>query len=355
MKKLLVFGLLGASITLLGCKKEEIKPTETTLSETPVFKVEGTVGGEQVSLMAGVDDVYLNTYTLDEHGVNRFCGKLGNTDSYVKLGILDGNIGLPITNPFPNTSIIGFPLAVNEPFIKVMLQGMPNASYISELNFTVDGEDVGDHLNIEEAGEYEICTEVRFYDGTTRTICNTVILGLRDWAPFEVKHFDNVNGNVKAWLDTDQSILAVNWFVDGVQYSSDLLLDVTFTDGQVHTISARATFASGVTREHTILADGNGTARFLNDIYSYKSEIDVLQLRDYTAKLEMKLGDTQYEQVSGTGTNDIIIDGISYFGKNSNGKNVYLVRGTIEAQVRNLQTLQIENANLSITFGLERP
>lgn len=357
MKGYTLIGFLAILMVIASCKKEDLKPdTDADLSETPVFKVQGTIDGSPVEFLAGVDGMYLSTYSYQVNGVDKFCGSLTDGDNYVKVGVFNGNLGAPQLVPFPAMNTIGFTSPFLFPLIKINTEAMVNGSYVTQLNFVVDGESVGNQLILSDAGKYEVCAEITFYDGTQRTVCNTLILGYNDLAPYELKHFCDLDGNVKAWVDTDQSLTGVQWFVDGELYSEDELLEISFGQvGGVHTLMSRATFANGVVRDHTVLVDGSGSARFFEDIYRYKVAINSNVLRDFKATLDLKVNGQQYTNVSYAVNSCINVDDISYFGKNAAGKDVYMIKGSIQVPVRNVQTQEQVNADLSIVFGLERP
>ncbi len=355
MKKYYAIGIFIAGLVLLGCKKEAIKPTETTLSETPVFKVVGTIDGDPVEFMAGVDGMYLSTYTLDVNGVEKFCGNLTNGENHFKIGVLNGKLGQAQPSPLPLVNTIRFAAGFPSPLIVLSKGMLVNASYIDQVNFRVDGENVGSQLQIMEPGKYEVCADIAFYDGTNKTVCNTLILGYEDLGCYEIKHFGNTEGNVKAWVQADEALSSVSWYIDGAMYSNDEMLDVNFSQGGVHTVMSRVTFANGIVRDHSILVDGDGTARFFDDMFLYKTQINESLFRDFKATADIVINGVHYVHAPQTLNGSISVSDISYYGKNTAGNNVYLIKGSMVAPLVNVQTQQQVNANLSIAFGVERP
>src|SRR5690606_14714908 len=87
-------------IVASSCKKDVIEIPE---SNTPIFRVEGTMDGESFELIAGDDNVYMHTMTFEENGVSVFSGKIGGDDLSIEIGVYDGNIDFVSKTPEPTT------------------------------------------------------------------------------------------------------------------------------------------------------------------------------------------------------------------------------------------------------------
>jgi len=76
-------------ILLISCKKEIEEIPE---SNSPIFKIEGNISGEEISVF--VDEETSSFLTEEEsiNGVNFFKGTLIGSDFELEIGVFDGNL-----------------------------------------------------------------------------------------------------------------------------------------------------------------------------------------------------------------------------------------------------------------------
>lgn len=343
--------LFVITLLLSACKKEEIEPEE--LSEVPVFSVTGTVDGQSVDFYAGVDGAYLTTYTSEWHGVDCFSGKIIKGNDYVDFGLFDGNVLMP-GNVIPT---LGTNFYLTTPFttplIHIEKSQFANSSGISEISITLDGVNVGNVLSIYEPGIYSICIDVTFNDvaNSSMNICNDVVVGYNDPAPF-VLHHTMTGSSVHAYIDLKENIKSIQWFVDGVIVSNSPDLFHSLTPG-LHHLTARTTFTNGVVRSRSIIVDGDNQNRFLQDIHILKEPIQEHLYQDYKGRFDLKVGGVLYTHIGDSENTSLAVTGITPYGKNSAGKNVYKVSGTMSTPMRNTANQSIVNAQFAVVIGVE--
>lgn len=343
--------LLGILIFLTACKKESIEPDD--LSEVPVFSVTGTVDGQPVSFYAGVDGAYLTTYNYESHGVDCFSGKIIRGSDFVDFGIYDGNVLLP-GNLIPE---LGTNFYLTSPFtsplIHIEKSQFSNAADIAEIEISLDGVPVGNTLSIYEPGIYTICVNVMFADASNSTmnVCNDIVVGYRDHAPFIVNHSMN-NSTVYASIGMKENVAGIQWFVDGVVVSNSLELSHQLTEG-IHELKARVTFTNGVVSTRTIIVDGSNENRFLEDVATFKETLLDNQYQDFKGRFSLSIGGVLYTHIGDAENTSLEVTGITPFGKNSAGKEVYKVSGNLTTQMKNTVTQSIVDAQFAIVIGVE--
>lgn len=334
---------------LFSCKKETIIPEEPS-TDTPVFSVYGTVGSENINIQAGVDGAYMSTYTAIHNGVEVFTGYLQGLNS-VKLGFHNGQIGQ--TNPTTSGVLItgSFTDSMPGDLIHIVSDNLVNSSAIDYINYSVDGVNVGNTLQINEPGVYNVCAHVFFSDGSNKEVCNEMILGYYDLDPFVLNHYSPIAGVISANIVAVTTISTVQWYIDGSPITDGIDLNVPISGG-LHVLTAVIDFQDGVRRERSVIVDGNNTDRFLEDLTPHQTSIDPYLNYDYKADLEILLNGVVYKHKMNSGEGSIEVQDVFYYGKNDAGKNVYKVIGTLTTPV--ISDVGVEKiANLNIEFGIE--
>jgi len=336
---------------LTACKKESIEPDD--LSEVPVFSVTGTVDGQPVNFYAGVDGAYLTTYNYENHGVDCFSGKIIRGSDFVDFGLYDGNVLLP-GNVIPE---LGSNFYLTTPFTTPLIHlekaQFSNAAEIAEIEFILDGVTVGNTLSIYEPGIYNVCVNVTYADASNSTmnVCNDIVVGYRDHAPYFVNHSMN-NSTVYASIGMKENVAGIQWFVDGIVVSNSLELSHQLTDG-IHALKARVTFTNGVVSTRTIIVDGSNENRFLEDITIFKEALLENQYQDFKGRFNLTIGGVLYTHIGDPDNSSLEVTGITPYGKNSAGKDVYKVSGNLTTQMKNTVNQSIVDAQFAIVIGVE--
>jgi len=356
MKKL---GILFAIFLIASaCKKEKIEPP-IVLDENPVFSVIGNIGAQQISFQGGVSNAYLETYTIQSNGVSRFSGKLIQGENYVDFGVFDGQLFLPGANISQAGNQLKLTLDNNTEFLHIEKNTFSNAEFIQSISITSNGQDHGPKLSIYEPGIYNICVTATFNDSnfSTTTICNTVVVGYVDYAPFKIVNNLTQNGGLTAsveCLNSAVSVSAVKWFVDNTQISTTTNLATLVSIG-AHHLKAEVTFSNGITKTSTVAINAQNTTLHLQDINVFKSNPPLEILQDYKAQFSIKLNGILYKHIGSSEANQVTITGFSFYGKNAANKDVYKVSGVIICPMKNMNTGEISNAQFNVVFGLEIP
>lgn len=354
MMKLLLL-ILTTSLLVVGCKKETFEEP-TTMSKDPIFTVSGTVGQDNINVSAGLENAVFTQGTELINGVKRLFGKMSRNDDYVKLEICDGNIGLTTDylSVFGNGTTFIQPAP--EPLLHVTQENLANTDYIQTLSFTVNGTNVGNVLSISDPGIYTICTNIMFTDGSSKSACNEIILGYVDYGFFTIRQLCGIDGSVKVWIEGNTNPIAnVTWYVGNTAVSQG---EVVTLEG-ISTgapISAKVDFVNGISRTHQIVSNPyiQMSYKFIDDIHTFKNQNANQTVIDFKADLKIKLNGITYKN-AGTNAGNFEVEDISYFGKNSAGKDVFLIKGNLNCTLINTQTEELVNSSLSISYGYELP
>lgn len=353
--KLFQFSLaLLLLLTSFGCKKEKIEPPVTVYSETPVFTVTGSLEGNSVLFQAGVENAYLENFNTVVNGVNRFGGRIIQGDNYVEIALYDGNLSLP-NSTFPSTTnTIALSQDFSLPLIKILKSSCNNFDVISDLQFTVDGNEMGGDLSIIEPGVYEICTKITFYDGTYKTVCNEVVVGYRDLGEFVLKTSLTGNSVVNGLVQSSLPINSIDWYLDEQFLGTNMGLLQQLNNG-LHELTATVHFENGVTRSHSVIVDGTNSMKYLQDINSFKSGINSSLYQDFKGEISIRKDGVLYKHLGGAGSSNIFVTNYSYFGKSSSGADIYKISGVVTAQMKNTISNEVSTSQFNVVFGLEIP
>lgn len=351
MKKLLLIVLSGLFL-VAGCKKEEFELPEDAASETPVFSVKGTIGEQAIDMVAGIDGAYMETSIQKSNGIEFFTGKMNkNTDAFT-LSVSNGNIGLTPSFPvvMPSGILFAYP---SQLWASTGLSMLPDAENIQSVQFSVNGALLGESLSIDTPGQHKVCADIVFIDGTSRTVCNDMLLGYKDHGAYTVR--SSQSENTVLWLETVEQIQNRKWFVNGQLYSENSEITLYPGNGIVE-VKTVVSFANGIVREHTVLIDTEGEGRNFPDFETFKLSVEEEYLNDF--KLSVVFQDdgtvfTGYTTADVPG--ELIVNSISLFKEKPNGNKVYKVFGTINGKMYNTVTGELLPSYLEVVFALELP
>ena len=161
--------LLIVTIGLNSCKKDVIE--EPIPDQTPVFKVEGSIGNDSFLMQAGVNDFYMNTFSESRNGVKYYAGKIEGDGISFELGIYDGKLDIPgyaMANNLPES--LSFTQILSQPIVHLSKELFPNADLIQNVNWYKDGVFIGANTaDIFEPGIYNVCAKVLFTGSSVTT------------------------------------------------------------------------------------------------------------------------------------------------------------------------------------------
>lgn len=337
-----------------SCKKEKIVVPE---ENEPVFTVEGTFDGDAFSLVAGDDGAYMHTMTQVENGVNVFSGIISNDDLSFEVGVFDGNLDLEVLDvPSSNIAPI-FSSISTTPIATLSKNVFQNASNINYIRWFVNGDDRGiNNVPIYEAGKYNICAEIHFNDGISKTLCNDLILGFNHNATYDVATEMLGNGVVKiSTQNASNTISSVDWYLNDVMVESADTIELNL-GSTLQKITAKVHFQNGVVKTKSILVNGYDYQKKIEDFSVFETQSEGVTPRDFNLRVIVrKLSDVYRSDLAFNISSKVYISDISYFGLNDAGKNVYKITGTISCKQRKVGTSIDANLDVKFVFGVEIP
>lgn len=347
-----MFGLV-LLLTVVSCKKDIIEDPKP--DETPVFKIDGMIGSEAFTATAGDDGFLMTTFIDQFNNVDVFAGKISNENLSFELGFFNGDIDMEQASM--TDAIAQGILFANEPqlpLLTITKDQLPNSSLISSINWYVDGENVSQNtVSFLEPGKFNVGAKVNFYDGTSATIYNDVIVGYHRNVDCQLRHFLGQNGHLQAWVDEySQDISSVKWYLDDVLVSNDIKLDTT-VDGYGHKVKAEITFVNGARRTRTVWVDGSLNGKFIDDFASIEVNSTNLQW-DFKSKLTFKKdGKTYTTLATNNQLSEFEVLDFAYYSTSSQGKPIYKILATIDCLVKDIATNEVLPLDATITFAVE--
>jgi hypothetical protein len=361
MNRLTVLKYITAMATvffLMGCSKDAFEIPE---ENAPVFEVHGTLGNEAFDLVAGDDDAYMHTSTKIHNGVRVFTGELSNSETSVELGIFDGNIDIPNATPEIDIAnvILEFAQRPADPLTVLTVESITPNQAASSVEWYINGTFAGTgEVPIYEPGKYNICAFVTFAgSGQTRELCDEIILGYSRNANCTIS-YNASQGYVMADLNvTGDTVETVEWFLDGSSLGSGPYAQFQTVFGQVHKLTAHATFANGVVREKTCLIDGSNLSQTISDFTVFEiSSTQSLVPQDYKVRMTIRNNGKTYHSVFAENEgSSITLLQLEQYEDNANGNSVYKAQLQIQAVVMEMSTEKMIPVNFITTLGIEIP
>ena len=346
-------------LATVACKKKEIEIPE---ANDPVFRADGTFNEESFSLVAGDNNAYMFTMTESVNNVNVFSGKLSDGLFSVELGIYDGKIDNPgslAMTEIPNFTSV-FSRMSTQCLMVLSKDLLPENDNIQQIEWFIDGvsEGFGD-VEIYEPGKYVVKAQIIFNDSTTTSVTNEVIVGYNRTANCEIYFNIDTAGNLIANpvnINPAFPVEFVNWFVDGVQFTQNggfLQHIVTLAP---HKIKAEVHFAEGYVRTKEFFIDPLFPIHNVHDFTAFENAAISTIPQDFNVRLKVEKNGKVYLSETADNTNSTLeITGVAYYGKNSNGKDVYKISGNVSANVREMGSLKTYPMTFSVIFGVEIP
>lgn len=347
--------LLGVGLT--SCKKEKFELPDGTISEDPVFVVRGQIGEQQIEMTAGVDGAYLETSVSVVNEIDFFNGKMIKGAEIFTLSVSDGDIGLAPSIPDIISANVPFAFPPNS-WYSVNQNDLPNSQQIQSVNFSVNGINEGNNIEIVSSGFHTVCANVVFSDGTARSVCNKLLLGYKDYGGFLIKSNAQA-GSVPTvlWIESSMAEVAgVKWYINN-QYHSDSSMQLVLNQGMgVVTVKAEVTFKNGLVREHSVIVDTEGQGRNFFDMEAYKTSVADELLNDFKILLTYKNGTGFYTSYSTPDSPGLfMVESVSLFKEKPNGNKIYKVSGTIQTQLVDLLSGVLLPLQLNVVFAVELP
>ncbi|MBC9812693.1 hypothetical protein H9Y05_09445 [Crocinitomicaceae bacterium CZZ-1] len=356
MKKNIFFILISGTFLFSACKKEEFQKPEEAASETPVFRVKGTIGEHAIDMTAGVDGAYQETTVITINGIEFLSGKMIKGSSVFSLAVSSGEIGIPPTFSEIMTPNLSF--AYDEQnWYTVNHQNLPNSQQIESIVYSLDGMEIGSNLSILSSGFHTICADVEFNDGTTRTVCNKVLLGYKDLAGYKIKfNPQQGTGATNLWLESSSTPIAgVKWYVNGELASEEQQMSLSPGAGVI-AVKAVTTFTNGIVRTHEVLVDTDGQGRYMLDMETYKTAVEQVYFNDFRVQMSFQNDADVYASHASTDIpGSLSVNSISLFKELPNGNKIYKVTGAIKGNAKSLLSGNLVHSQLEVIFAIESP
>ncbi len=349
--KIILIGLLFLVFT--SCKKSKVEIPE---SNDPVFKASGLFGSNNFSIVAGDDDVFMHTMTDIVNGVEVISGKIANNDFGIEIGIFNGFIDQP-NHQFESDFNI-YPTYAKEnlqPLVVLHKSNFSNAAEIQTINWTIGNDYFQGSAPIYEAGKYMVCAEIIYLNNTVKNLCNELIIGYnREETGKITSTYNDITNELKAYIEPiNSSIESIQWFIDDVYISNSDTLISTVTQNS-HEIKVKIQYSNGVYREKAMIKNTYDDSQTIEDFTFFENIPAGFIAQDYNVRIKVYQNGTTYESMKANNSNSsIVITGLSYYGKNPDGFDVYKINATINCKVKeNGGTTEIPLV-FSTVFGIE--
>ncbi|MBI1838071.1 MAG: hypothetical protein HYR91_12480 [Flavobacteriia bacterium] len=339
---------------IISCKKDDVK--DLPQENSPVFKINGNINGEVFEIEAGENNAYMYSFTEMYNGVEKFSGKLSNDDLSIELGVYNGKQDFIAANFLSNLnlSVLGATLP-NGYLIKLDKNDLLNASEIQSIQWYANNVFIGQNVAlINEPGNYSICANITFLDGTQTTICNQILAGFHQGANFKINHILKQDGSLLAWINPQiGTIESIEWKVDGETVSIENNASIEIEDdGQI--VTANVKFTNGVIKTKSVYIDGDEETKFFDDLTQFEMNPSNNIEWDYKMVLKIRKGTNEYRSdFIGNPLFTVMLNDVSYYGLNTNGNKVYKMNAIVNTNVKNVATGTVLPVNFTTDFGIE--
>ncbi|HIP32413.1 MAG TPA: hypothetical protein EYG86_06615 [Crocinitomicaceae bacterium] len=319
------------SVLLASCKKEKISLPE---ENDPVFKTNGTFGSDNFSLIAGDNGAFMYTMTETVNGVDVISGELTDGSISLKLGIYDGFLDQDLTEFMNNISLTpSFSSKGTQPLATLKKENLSSASYIQSVYWIIDGnQPVLDSVHIYEPGNYQVCAQITYYNGTSKTLCNDMIIGYNRTVnqSLNIMYDDAVSMAEISVENFPISVQSVTWYVDDVLATNTSANLSIYTNNSIKTVRAEIHFANGSSRTRSVLVDGTlNHVRSVNDFSAMEINSTSIQ-QDYNIRIQYTSNGVVYDsELADNSESAVQINKIEYYQLNAAGNQVYKIDATV--------------------------
>ena len=352
-----LLGVAFVAFLLTACSKEQLEIPE---SNAPVFTVDGTFGGDDISLIAGDEGAYMFTHTQVMNGVKFYSGMISNGSLSVELGIYDGMLDIPNHQPELELTNIN-PLCsqmTSQPITILSKNMFSNSQNISSIVWSMNGVVVGtNNVEVMEAGHFNVCAEITYYDSSTETLCNDMILGYDRSANFSIE-FTSTGGYIDASLSDitpGLNVTSVEWYLDNSLVSTNVGLNLPAASG-AYELSAVLHFSNGAIKRKNVLVNCSDPSKNIEDFTMFEEMASTSVQQDFNYRLKIINNGQIYDShLAENGIASLDILDIEYYGPNSNGNSVYKIHANVDAMVRTANSTKQIPVSFTTVFGVEIP
>lgn len=346
-KHLSIYLLL--TLVIFSCTKDDLP--ETVKSNDPVFMVKGSLGDQEIEIIAGDDNQYMYTDFSERERVKLFYGDINNGSNSFKISVHDGNLDNEKLELLTNKPEFKITRSSDVPIFQYTIDSFANETKINSIEWFVNGDFYSQNMiQLYDHGIYDVCAKVTYNDGEIAELCNEVILGYKKQAIGQPIHIIGNTGRLFVSNNSTFLIDNVQWFIDGELVSESQEFTTSAYTGIVE-VTAIVNYSNGVTREKSIVVDFDQEGRFIQD-FSYAENMSDLE-NDYTADIRFEYeGDIWVSDIPENDNASIVITKYEKYKENINGIPVSIAHGTLNCKLKRLSDGEIKEASLDLTFGL---
>ncbi|MBU2020585.1 MAG: hypothetical protein KJ941_13140 [Bacteroidetes bacterium] len=347
MKTIILYFLL--LFGLFSCKKDQPEVTVLPENNDPVFYVSGTIDGLPFFQQAGENNAFVTNGVMSRNGMDYTFGEFKYQNDVLRLGIFDGNEELPnLSSMIVQGDSLFLTGKIIESLASFDQDLCSNYSKITQIKWYKDGQLIGlNQFQLSDPGKYNICGEFTFVNGSTRTVCNSLLIGFYQEMQLRMNHFMLGSGKTRLWISGTDSlnVKSISWKRDGELVSNNLapILDIP----QIQSvITAEITSKNDKKYTRNIIVDGSNSGLYTEDFNLFVKP-SVVQW-DYAVGIDIKKNNTWYSTFNTQNyKSKMVVDQISLYELNSKGEKVYKIEGHIDAK------LSAENQGESIYLKLK--
>ena len=349
--------ILTGILFLLAFNSCNKSPIEIPESNDPIFRIDGSFGSENMSVVAGDNNGYMYTMTSIKNGVEVVSGRLADDAISIELGIFNGGLNNTSEEFDANMNLTPtFSEHYDYTIGTLSKNNFINSSNIESVEWIIDGgSPVMDSIHIYEAGKYNVCATVT-YVNTQEVVqlCNEVIIGYNRYQNEPINFDINTGvGGASAWMNNSQGTIEyVDWYYDGMFYTR---ADSCFKalNSQVYSLSAEVHYTNGVIQTKNMKVDGGVSGRTLEDFTIFEdASLNILQ--DYNIKVNVvKAGVVYQSEFAVNDASSVEITDVGLYGLNDQGNKVYKVNAVISCSVSDVFGGTSIPLSFSTTFGFE--
>jgi hypothetical protein len=343
--------LFATLIVCFACTKDEITPNPP--SNDPVFSATGSLDGNEINLEAGNANTFMYTDIANVNGVDNYRGSLINNNIEFKINISDGMLDIPDLN----TDIIGSSIPI-APYsagtvLAVLSKNMfSNSQYIEDLTWTINGEEQSyEEISIEQPGEYDICADIEFVDGTTGSTCNTYLIGYQKNVNAVVKYLVGQNNQIISLVEApNNEVSTIEWFRNDVLISQNTTYRDSTSGLNSYSLKAKIHFVNGSLREREIWVNRLNNNNKIEDLSNIENQSNLSW--DHKASITIEHNGESYISSPGNQDQQIIVTHSFDFGNNDNGQNVTFIEGSLNATFIKQSNMDTVSGSFNIQFGI---
>jgi hypothetical protein len=353
MMRLNQIGFYALLILILSLNSCENSLPKIPDSNDPIFNVKGTVGLENLNLVAGTSNMYMSTFKSKMNGVDTYSGNLSDGVSGFKINIFSGDVDI---SGFGATEVFSFEkfsfTEIPETPILELSKEMFNNINISKIDWYVDGLfKAADNLSFTEPGIYNVCARATFTDNSQSEVCNEMIVGFKKNGSFKLVHNVSENSTLTAYLDdVNGEVESITWFVNNENRGTGNFLATGVTSGK-HILRCDVKFQNGVLRKRFVMLNGGKPSEYMIDFAHVETQSP--NIWDYTAFVSITILGIKYSSILAPNSGNFIdVHSFKYYGLNELNQKTYVLKGKLNATLKSELIEEFVQANLDISVGL---